>query len=251
MIENNETCIELNEIIYQISGEFWKRAYNKLLLNQHNYEHDQSLTVLQSFSELKKLAKEIAAENSFKYKGFTYKENYYISLGPAPIYICIEKKTGDFFVSVPHLKTKTFTHSEYLAGIKWIKGYVDIDVNPLVRRTELVREKFYLNEKTFKIVMSSIQALCETFLETRCLKYKLRQSHLKSNITIVSKDRKVYEVVVYHKAFSKDSSILINLFNNLEEKEIEDALNCYELEFTENEIQEFIDGAETVLEEAI
>ena len=71
--------------------------------------------------------------------------------------------------------------------------------------------------------MSSIQALCETFLETRCLKYKLRQSHLKSNITIVSKDRKVYEVVVYHKAFSKDSSILINLFNNIEENEIEDA----------------------------
>ena len=31
MNENYEPCMELNEIIYHISGEFWKKAYNELL----------------------------------------------------------------------------------------------------------------------------------------------------------------------------------------------------------------------------
>lgn len=31
MNENNEPCMELNEIIYHISSEFWKKAYNELL----------------------------------------------------------------------------------------------------------------------------------------------------------------------------------------------------------------------------
>ena len=226
MNENDEPCMELNEIIYHISGEFWKQAYDALLRKQKTYESDQDIPVRQAISELRKDVRALAKENQLKCNAFSHNEHFYMSLVPFPIYIGIEKDTGDFSVSAPHFSTRHFTHSEYNAGLKWIQDYIDIDIKPLTDKLQNVHDKFYLNTKSSEIVSTSIKVLCETILGKKLLDYNLRQNRLKSNITIVSQEKMLYEVEVYHKPFAKDSSILINLLNNLHEENIEYVLRC-------------------------
>ena len=251
MNENDEPCMELNEIIYHISGEFWKQAYDALLRKQKTYESDQDIPVRQAISELRKDVRALAKENQLKCNAFSHNEHFYMSLIPFPIYIGIERETGDFSVSAPHISTKHFTHSEYKSGIKWIQDYIDIDIKPLTAKTEAVREKFYLNTKSSEIVGTSIKALCESIFGKKALNYKLHQSRLKSNITVVAKDKTVYEVEAYHKPFASDASILINLLNNLHEENIEDVLRCDILQTYDKEIQELVDGMKGAGEVAV
>ena len=226
MKENDEPCMELNEIIYQLSGEFWKQAYDTLLCKQEAFVHEQNVLGRQNISDFRKSIKQLAKENQLKCNAFSHNEHFYMSLVPFPIYIGIEKDTGDFSVSAPHISTRHFTHSEYNAGLKWIQDYIDIDIKPLTDKLQNVHDKFYLNTKSSEIVSTSIKVLCETILGKKLLDYNLRQNRLKSNITIVSQEKMLYEVEVYHKPFAKDSSILINLLNNLHEENIEYVLRC-------------------------
>ena len=225
MNENDEPCMELNEIIYHISGEFWKKAYDGLLLKQKTYEPGQDVAVRQAISELRKNIRTLAKENGLKCNAFSHNEHFYMSLVPYPIYIGIECETGDFSVSAPHISTKHFTHSEYQAGIKWIQDYINIDIKPLTEKTEAVREKFYLNTKSAGIV--------STF----------DQSTWSSDLTVVAKDKTVYSVEIYHKPFASDSSILINLLNNLHEENIEDVLRSSIIQNYDKEIQELLNEA--------
>ena len=226
MNENDEPCMELNEIIYHISGEFWKQAYDALLRKQKTYESDQDIPVRQAISELRKDVRALAKENQLKCNAFSHNEHFYMSLVPFPIYIGIERGTGDFSISAPHISTRHFTHTEYEAGLKWIQDYIDIDIKPLTAKTLAVHEKFYLNTKSAEIVGSSIKALCESILGKKGQEYKIKQSRLKSEIQIVVKKNTAYELTVYHKPFSHDTSILINLLNNLHEEKLEDILTC-------------------------
>lgn len=226
MNENDEPCMELNEIIYHISGEFWKQAYDALLRKQKTYESDQDIPVRQAISELRKDVRALAKENQLKCNAFSHNEHFYMSLVPFPIYIGIERGTGDFSISAPHISTRHFTHTEYEAGLKWIQDYIDIDIKPLTAKTLAVHEKFYLNTKSAEIVGISIKALCESILGKKGQEYKLKQSRLKSEIQIVVKKNTAYELTVYHKPFSHDTSILINLLNNLHEEKLEDILTC-------------------------
>ena len=165
-------------------------------------------------------------KNQLKCNAFSHNEHFYMSLVPFPIYIGVERETGDFSVSAPHISTRHFTHTEYEAGLKWIQDYIDIDIKPLTAKTLAVHEKFYLNTKSAEIVGSSIKALCESILGKKGQEYKIKQSCLKSEIQIVVKKNTVYEFIVYHKPFSNDTSILINLLNNLHEEKLEDVLTC-------------------------
>ena len=226
MNENDEPCMELNEIIYHISGEFWKQAYDALLRKQKTYESDQDIPVRQAISELRKDVRALAKENQLKCNAFSHNEHFYMSLVPFPLYIGIERGTGDFSISAPHISTRHFTHTEYEAGLKWIQDYIDIDIKPLTAKTLAVHEKFYLNTKSAEIVGSSIKALCESILGKKGQEYKIKQSRLKSEIQIVVKTNTAYELTVYHKPFSHDTSILINLLNNLHEEKLEDVLTC-------------------------
>ena len=226
MNENDEPCMELNEIIYHLSGEFWKQAYNALLLKQKAYVHDLDFSKKQSIADFRKSIKQLAKKNQLKCNAFSHNEHFYMSLVPFPIYIGIERGTGDFSISAPHISTRHFTHTEYEAGLKWIQDYIDIDIKPLTAKTLAVHEKFYLNTKSAEIVGSSIKALCESILGKKGQEYKIKQSRLKSEIQIVVKKNTAYELTVYHKPFSHDTSILINLLNNLHEEKLEDILTC-------------------------
>ena len=226
MNENDEPCMELNEIIYHLSGDFWKQAYSGLMYKQKAYGKEEKDSGLQSISDFRKSVKQLAKDNQLKCNAFSHNEHFYMSLVPFPIYIGIERGTGDFSISAPHISTKHFTHLEYDAGLKWIQDYIDIDIKPLTEKTEAVREKFYLNTKTAEIVSCSIRALCETILGKKELEYKLNQSRLKTEIQIKVKKNTAYELKIYHKPFSRDTSLLINLLNNLHEEDIEDILRC-------------------------
>ena len=226
MNENDEPCMELNEIIYHISGEFWKQAYDALFRKQKTYEPGQDIPVRQAISELRKDVRALANKNQLKCNAFSHNEHFYMSLIPFPIYIGIEKATGDFSVSAPHISTKHFSHSEYKRGLKWIQDYINIDISPLTEKTSSVREKFYVNTKTAEIVKTSIKALCETVLDKDCKDYSLQQSRLKSDITLQASKKECYEIEVYHKPFTSESELLIDLLNNPREMQVEDKVSC-------------------------
>ena len=155
MNENDEPCMELNEIIYHLSGEFWKQAYNALLLKQTAYVQDPGFSEMQSIAGFRKSIKQLAKENQLKCNAFSHNEHFYMSLVPFPIYIGIERGTGDFSISAPHISTRHFTHTEYEAGLKWIQDYIDIDIKPLTAKTLAVHEKLCL-KKLFHVCICKI-----------------------------------------------------------------------------------------------
>ena len=226
LMNDNEPCVELNEIIYRISGEFWKGAYQELSRKQTECEPNLEISASQAISEFRKETKKIANENGLKCAAFSHNDHFYISLTPYPIYIGIEKDTGDFSISAPHISTKQFKKAEYKGGLKWIRDYLAIDVKPLSRKTELVRQKFYLNTKSAQIVKTSINSLCVSALGKKELQYKLNQDRLTSEIIFKAQDNKVYQIELYHKPFTKDTSLLIDLLNKPRELKVEDVISC-------------------------
>ena len=227
MNENYEPCMELNEIIYDITGEFWKQAYEDLLRKQKVFKQKQVSPEKQSITDFRKQVRQLAKENQLKFNTFSHNEHIYMSLVPLPIYIGVEKGTGDFSVSVPHINTKHFTHSEYAAGLQWIQDYIDIDISPLRERTESVREKFYINQKSSEIISASINAICKTVLDRDYKKYTLNQTRLRSEITLTVSDNKAFKIIVYHKPFTNNSELLISLLKNPHELLVEDKLSCF------------------------
>lgn len=225
MNENDEPCMEINEKIYQVSGEFWKQAYLRLCDLQEKFqpENDSSEDAL---SNLKKGIKSIARQSGLKYSAYSHNNHYYISITPFPIYVGIDKKTKDFTVSVPHINSRHFSASDWERGLKWIQDYINIDINPLTEKTQEVRDKLYLNLKTADIVQSSIRALCNSMLREKGMDYKISQDRIKNDIVVtVSKDEK-YHIQIYHKPFSIDSSIVLDLLRSPHEVEIEDKVFC-------------------------
>lgn len=225
-MNDNEPCVELNEIIYRISGEFWKEAYQALLRMQAECEPSSEISADQAISNFRKEIKKIANENGLKCAAFSHNDHFYISLTPYPIYVGIEKGSGDFSISVPHISTKQFTRAEYMSGIKWIRDYLAVDVKPLCKKTEEVRQKFYLNTKSAQIVQTSINSLCVSVLGKKELPYKLNQDRLTSEIIFKARDNKVYQINLYHKPFTKDTSLLIDLLNKPRELKVEDVISC-------------------------
>lgn len=242
MKEIDEPCLELNEMIYRLTGEFWKQIYYFLLSRQKMYEPDSEVSVSQSISKLRKEIKNIAKENGLKCPAFSHNEHFYISLIPYPIYIGIERETGDFSISAPHISTRHFTHSEYKAGLNWIQDYININIKPLTEKTQTVREKFYLNSKSSEIVRVSIKALCDSILGKKLIPYELHQNRLLSNIVFQTPDNATYELEIFHKPFSKDASLLIKLLNAPKEIKIPDVLSCAHVHCYDDEISAMVEN---------
>lgn len=237
MNETDEPLLEINEIIYRISGAFWKQAYNSLLTKQKMYKPDLDISSRKAITELRKELKVIAEEYKLKCTSFSHNEHFYISLVPVPIYVGIERDTGNFTISAPHVSAMHYPYSEYIAGVNWIRDYLNIDMQPLNLKTRGIREKFYLNSKSSGIVSTSIKALCEAQLGKTELPYKINQSRLRSDIIFQLADKTVYEINIYHKPFSENASILIDLLSNPREVEIEDVVECTRIFCTDEELK--------------
>ena len=240
MNENDEPCMELNEIIYHITGDFWKQTYYGLLAKQKTYKTETDISDHKAVCELRKELKTLAKANKLKCTAFSQNEHFYVSLIPYPIYIGIERKTGDFSISAPHISTRHFTHSEYKAGLNWIQDYINIDIKPLIEKTQAVREKFYLNSKSAEIVTVSIKALCDSILGKKLIPYELHQNRLLSNIVFQISDNSTYELEIFHKPFSKDASLLIKLLNDPKEIKIPDVLSCAPVYCYDDEISAMV-----------
>lgn len=152
-----------------------------------------------------------------------------------------------FFNFGPHISTRHFTNSEYKAGLKWIQNYINIDIKPLTEKTQAVREKFYLNSKSAEIVTVSIKALCDSILGKKLWKYKLHQTRLRSEIMFQVPDSTVYELEIYHKPFSNDASMLIDLLNNPYEVKIADNMSCAVVHCYDEEIKAMVENILTGL----
>ena len=110
MNEIDESCLEMNEKIYRLSGEFWNQAYCGLLEKQKLYESNPDISVRQAVCELRKELKDLSKEKKLKCTAFSHNEHFYVSLIPYPIYIGIEREMGDFSISAPHICTRHFIH---------------------------------------------------------------------------------------------------------------------------------------------
>ena len=225
-MKDDEPCVELNEIIYRISGEFWNEVYQKLLCKQNEYKVASNISAVQAISIFRKEIKIIANENGLKCASFSHNDHLYISLTPYPIYIGIDKDTGDFSVSAPHISTKQFTRVKYIGGLKWIRDYLAVDVKPLCNKVSLAREKFYLSSKGAEIAKTSIRALCDSILGKGSIPYEINQTRLMSSIIIHPDQKDNYEIQIYHKAFSQDTSLLTRFLKNPHEETIEDKASC-------------------------
>ena len=229
-MKNNEQCVEMNEIFYRISTEFWKQAYNSLLKKQKEYEPDPDISREEAIFEFQNGLKKMAKDKKLKCNGFSHNDHFFMSLTPYPIYIGIEKTTGDFTISAPHINTKHFDHSQYLCGIKWIEDFLEIDIKPLSEKMQVVHDKFLLNEKTSEIARTSIEALCKTLLGERGIKYILHQRRLSSDIVFCLNKNEAYEICIFLKPFSENPTELISLLKNPHEMIIEDMIVCSRIE---------------------
>lgn len=226
LMNDEKLCLELNEIIYRISGEFWKEVYQELLRKQLECKPCPDVSAPQAISEFRKEIKKIANKNGLKYAAFSHNEHFYISLTPYPIYIGIEKDTGDFSISVPHISTKSFSCSEYKGALKWIRDSLAVDVNLLSKKVSMVREKFYLSSKAAEIAKTSIGALCDSMLGQGDIPYEINQNQLMSDIIIHKGKNDDFEIQIYHKPFTQDTSLLTTLLKNPHEEIVEDKVSC-------------------------
>ena len=226
MDKRDETCVEMNEIIYRIAGEFWRQTYNLLLAKQAECEPDAEIAGDKAAREFVKGVKALAKESKLKCVSLSHDERMYISLTPFPIYIGIDKNTGDLSISAPHINTKHFDHSEFKGGLKWLQDYINLDTAPLAKRTQDAKEKFYMNEKAALIVQNSIKALCRATLGENADACKIRQDRIKSQIIVKSPSGDNFQIDVYHKPFANNAAIFVSLLKNPRLEKVEDAISC-------------------------
>jgi len=196
------------------------------LAKQAACEPDSEISGDKATSEFVKGVKALAKENKLKYISYSHTERRYISLTPFPIYIGIDKKTGDFSISAPHINTKHFDHSEFKGGLKWLQDYINLDTAPLAKRTNDAKEKFYMNEKAALIVQNSIKALCRATLGENPDACKIQQDRIKSQIILKSPSGDNYQINVYHKPFANNAAIFTSLLKNPRLEKVEDVISC-------------------------
>ena len=218
---------ELNEILYQISVDFWEQVFNALLNKQKNCKQDLDISPQQAIITLQREIKNLAKTNHLICTIFPHNEHFYLSLLPYPIYIGIENNTGCSSVSAPNIKTIHFNHTQCRNTLLWIQNYIELDITPLEEKKKLVREKIYLNFKNVQIVPNSIFFLCNSFLEKEpMIDWSIHQTSLKSLIHFEKDECGSYDIEIFHKPFSENPSILINQLTNPHEETIEYKIVC-------------------------
>ena len=245
MRDNEKSCMELNELIYQISDVFWKKENRVLLKKQEGYSCKSDAPLKQTVTLFRKGLKKIAEENKLTYSSFSHNQHLYFSLTPWPIYVGLDENSGIFSISVPHIPTKQFDFSEYEKGLLWIQDFINVDDTPVKEKIEKVYDTFYLNRKTGEIVAASIKSICLSTLKEKSPDFEIKQTRLYSRIIIPQRKGEEgkeghYIIDVYHKPFSKDAASLINLLKNPQEIEIPDFLVC---EYTDHlDVEEEMSG---------
>ena len=165
MMNTEESCLEINEIIYHIAGQFWKQAYEHLLGKIDSTKTDETISQKADIKLVRKELWNLARRNKLSCSTYSQNGFYYFSIVPFPIYIGIDKANGEINVATPHVNTMHFKYNEYTQALDWIQNYIDIDLVPFTSQINSVRERFYLNTKAADIVKNSINSICMALSE--------------------------------------------------------------------------------------
>lgn len=238
---------EFQDTIKNYVKIFWEGKNSDFLENHTINYQDSEITLSQAVLTLRKEIRRLAHANSLGCTFLFQAEHYYISLLPCQIHVMIDKETGCFSITLPHFNPKQFFYYEWQAGLQWIQDYLNIDLLILEEKKQNLKAMMYINSKTAEIAMTSIRSLCEKQAEKLNAKYRVQSSWLMSNISFYReentyepdgiKDNNDYEfkeisktelfhIVISHKSFVNDPSILINLLENPHDMIIENTVNC-------------------------
>ncbi|MBR5032437.1 MAG: hypothetical protein IKX70_02055 [Treponema sp.] len=219
---------ELEEKNRIVSSVFWKKEQQILYEKQKIYLPDTNISISQAIKifgiKLSKIAKEF---NLHKQVICCQEDNLIVvDLMPSSIRTYIDIEKGIFGIIAPHISTETFDYTEWKNALEFIQDCLKIDLNPLDKEMQIIRDKFYLNAKAAQIVTTNIKTISVSFFEKKKWKYQIDQKCLKSEIIFKTSKNLFYDIEIYHKAFSEDARLLIDLLNKPCEEVIEDKISC-------------------------
>ena len=227
-ISEQNIQVELDEKIRIVSSVFWKQVDKKLCEKRKTYLSDTDITVFQAIRNfgigLSRIDKEY---NLHKQVSFYQDDNLIIvMLTSYSILAYIDIEKGNFGISVPHISSENFDYPSWKNALQFIQDCLDIDLTPLEKEMQIIKDKFYLNAKAAQIVTTNIKTISVSFFEKKKWKYQIDQKCLKSEIIFKTSKNIFYDIEIYHKAFSEDARLLIDLLNKPCEEVIEDKISC-------------------------
>ena len=223
---------ELTWKIREVSSEFWKKTDENLMNKRRNMISDSDVTLTQVVGKLNTKLYKTAKEYGLRKQITCFQDNkiIQISLVPYSITTFIDKEKGTFSISAPHISTGQFDYTQWKDALQFIQDCMDIDLSTLEKEVNIVKEKFYMNQKNILIVSNSIKSLCDTIFPKKDWKYQINHKALESEIIFETSARQFFYVSIYHKPFINNTSILLNFINNPHEEEIVDIASCQLLE---------------------
>lgn len=254
---------DLKSIIDSRTRDFWIDESNKLLEKQKGYSPDNEISVKDEVIKLRKGIRKFSHDNNIACSFVSEKNFYYFSLRVFRIHfdtirIELNKETGTFSIKAPYIMKKNFLYNEWQMGLKWIKDYLDIDVKGFREKNQNLEDDIYVSSKTSEIAESSINSLCKAYTKQDDLKFRVLSSPLKSEVLFYKSDDypliepgvettysrpfykdtrmsfdntrelriRMFEILVYHKAFINNPAILIDLLKEPHDLEIENVAKC-------------------------
>ena len=227
-ITENNIENELEEKNRIVSSVFWRKVEKDLCEKQNTYLPDTNISISQAIQKfgngISKMDKEF---NLHKQVTYGQDDNLIIvMLTTYSIIAYIDIEKGNFGISVPHISSENFDYTEWKKALLFIQDCLEIDLSPLEEEMQIIKDKFYLNAKAAEIVTTNIKSICVSFFEKKKWKYQIDQKCLKSEIIFKTSKTHFYDVEIYHKAFSVDPRLLIDLLNKPHEEVIEDKICC-------------------------
>ena len=219
---------ELEEKNRIVSSIFWKKEQQVLYEKPKINLPDTNISISQAINifgiELSRIAKEF---NLHKQVTCCQEDNLIVvDLMPSSIRTYIDIEKGIFGIIAPHISTETFDYTGWKNALQFIQDCLDIDLTPLEKEMQIIKDKFYLNAKAAQIVTTNIKTISVSFFEKKKWKYQIDQKCLKSEIIFKTSKNIFYKIEIYHKAFSEDARLLIDLLNKPHEEVIEDKISC-------------------------
>ncbi len=266
-------AMELEDVIQVQTRDFWDDANKRLLEKQNDYSPDTEISSKVVALKLRKESRRLAHENNLDCSFVSQTDHYHISLLPCRINIDIETQTGNFSISAPHIPKHNFFCNEWQMGLNWIQDYLNIDIKSLEERKKKIKGQLYVTSKTAEIAQASIKSICNEQAKQKGLKCRMLSTWLKSEILFYKEDTnskiindrtedeyesysynkyslrdneiKIFEILIYHKAFTNDPSLLLDFLNNPRESEIENTIKCIIFQTMTKSPKEILIGSDT------
>ncbi len=226
-LSESNVKIEFDFKVRELSYVFWKKIDAELITKRQYQTVETEITfeqaVLQFGMSLHKISKEY---DLLKIVSNPQDDIISVSLLPYSIIAYIDRAKGSFSILAPHVSPWEADYTQWKSALDFIQVYLDVDLSPLEKEVQEIKNKLYLNAKAALIVGTTIKSLCDSFLPKKNWDYQLDQQCLKSEIILKTSEGIFYDIEMYHKPFANDAKLLIDLLNNPHEEFIPDTVSC-------------------------